>query len=234
VPDNRLKTINIVIGTILLTVGLLFVSANFISPHKVLTEDSNQGTPNTRSLGSIDNFHLNGYPPETLEQSPDNIYRSILAVNVTNGQALEVSWYADIFVGVFIFSQEQFAYFQSVVSKMQPADSVDASAWASANRVFYEAVGWARKNGEVSYTVSETGNYVAVITNAMYGAAYATIWDFNLNLISYDQTTNHTNQNDSLYLHLGIFFMIIGIAQVALALSTNLEQTRAPRKTTQQ
>lgn len=197
----RLKTINIIIG-IMLIVGSLFVSVNFISPHTTSTKVT---------LATINNFHLNGYPPETLQQSTDNIYRSIHAINITNGQTLEVSWYSDIILGVFIFSEEQFAYFQSILPQMHATGNTpDAVEWADKNGITCEAVGWAHE-GEVSYNVLKTGKYVAVITNAMYGAAYATIWDFDVNLISYKQTA-------SLYLYLGVLLVILGIAQLTLML----------------
>jgi hypothetical protein len=105
---------------------------------------------------------------------------------------------------VFIFSEEQFAHFQSVLPNMQEHTGRGAVAWANANGVTYEAAGYESKNTPISYNVTETGNYVAVITNA--GAAYAFIQDFNVNLISYNQT-----QDDGLYLYIGIVLMIIGI-----------------------
>jgi hypothetical protein len=212
-PNYSLRTINIVIGIILLIIGSLFVFVNFFSPHTVLIEVPNQ---DTRSLGSMDDFHFNGYPPETLQQSTDNIYRYLPAVNITNGQTLRVTWYSDIFLGVFIFSEEQFAYFQSILPNMKFPDTSGAVAWADENGITYEAVGWGRKSEIVSYNVTETGNYVAVITNAMYGAAYAYISDFNLDLISYNQTTQ--KQNDSLYLYIGVFLVILGITLLTLTL----------------
>lgn len=216
-PKNSLKKINIVIGIILLIVGLLFVSVNSITPHTVLIKVSHQvSIPNFQTLASMNNFVLNGYPPHN---TTADIYQYFPAVHIPNGQTLKVTWYSDIFLGVFIFSQEQFANFQSILPNMQSTGTTpNAQAWANKNGITYEAVGWAAKSGKVSYNVTEAGNYVAVITNAMYGAAYASISDFNETLISYNYQTNYTNQkqNDNLYLYIGVIFMILGTAQLAL------------------
>lgn len=210
-PSHSLRIINVIIGTVLLTVGLLFVSVNFISPQTTSTEIT---------LATMNNFHFNGYPPETLQQSTDNIYRSFSAVNIIKGQTLQVSWSADLFLGVYIFSQQQFAYFQSILPNTQSAENTTnplnyAQDWANANGITYKAEGYA-KYGEVTYNDTKTGNYVVVITNAMYGAAYATVWDFSVNLISYKETP-------SLYLYLGVLLVILGVALLALTLlSKNL------------
>jgi hypothetical protein len=205
-PRHSLRTINVVFGIILLIIGSLFVSVNFCFPHTVSIEVPNQ---DTHSLGSIDEFNFNGYPPETLQQSPDNIYRYLPAVNITKGQTLEVTWYSNLFLGVFIFTEEQFAYFQSVLPNSKSGDYVHSVEWATANEVTYEAVGWGKKDKIVSYNVTETSNYVAVITNSMYGAAGAHISYFDLDLISYSLTVQ--KQKDNLYLYIGAFLIIFGI-----------------------
>ena len=180
-------------GIILSTVGLFFVYVNF----------SAQRTSTETTLASIKNFHLNGYPPETLEKSTDNIYRSIVTENITNKQTLRVSWDSDLILGVFIFSKVQFAYFQSILQQMQTTGNTpNALEWANINGVNYEAVGWARE-GEIAHTASEPDRHTVVITNAMYGAAYAAIADVNVDLVSYEQTT-------SFYLFLGVGFIFLG------------------------
>jgi|WetSurMetagenome_2_1015567.scaffolds.fasta_scaffold630276_1 hypothetical protein len=78
------------------------------------------------------NFHFNGYPPGTLQQSADNTYRSIHADNISKGQTLEALWSSDLILGVFVFSEEQFTIFQSTLSKMQnTGNALDAIDWAA-------------------------------------------------------------------------------------------------------
>jgi hypothetical protein len=173
---TKFKVITLaIIGIILLIVGLIFIHVNFPFPNTTLTKVS---------LAEMENFHFNGYPPETLQQSADNIYRSINADNISKGQILEASWSSDLILGVFVFSEEQFAIFQFVLPNMQDTGNTPSAVeWAAKNGVSYEAIGWARE-GEINYEALKTSNYVIVITNAMYGAAYATIWNFNANRIS--------------------------------------------------
>src|SRR3972149_1690445 len=127
------KALALIIGTILLIEGLLFVSFNFISPHTVVITVYSQEKPNFYTLASMDSFHLNGYPPETLEQSADYIYRSIPIVNISKGQTLMVSWYADLFLDVFIFSADQFVNFQSILPHMQAREG--NQTWEKTNGI---------------------------------------------------------------------------------------------------
>jgi len=198
---------------VLLIIGLFFVSINYVFSHTVLIEVTVQDSPNYYTLAEINGTHLAGYPPEN---APSNLYQYLPPVNITNGQTLEVSWYANLILGVFIFSEEQFTNFKSVLPNMQSTGNTpNAEEWTRKNGVTYLPMEFGKK-GTVSYNVTETGNYVAVITNAMYGAAYASIWEFSETLISYNTQTNYESQNDSLYLYFGVFFMILGIAQLTL------------------
>jgi hypothetical protein len=210
-PNHSLRTINIIIGIILLIIGSLFVSVNFFSPHAVLIEAPNQ---DTRSLGAIEDFRLIGYYPKMIQPSPDDIYRYLPAVNVTTGQTLRVFWYSDIFLDVFIFSEEQFAYFQSILQNLQFSGVNGTESWKNAYGITYEAYDWGKKNTIVSYNVTETGNYVAVITNGGLSNSYVSY--FSLDLIFTNQTTE--KQSDSLYLYIGVFFVILGIALLTLTL----------------
>ena len=205
------KGIALTVSSILLIVGLLLVSVNFISPHTVLIEVPNQ---DTRSLGVVKDFWLYGYYPKMIQPSPDEIYRYLPAVNVTTGQTLRVYWYSTVFLDVFIFSEEEFARFQPILSNIEFPTADGAVTWADENGITYEAYDWGKKDTVVSYNVTETGNYVALITNS--GGARASVSYFCLDLIFTTQTTE--KQNDSLYLYSGIFLIIMGIFSFTLTL----------------
>lgn len=223
IPSSNLK----IIAITLLLIGIIFVSVNFISPHTVLVQKSVEvphqvSIPNESSLSSRPAFNLN-----------DSGYQYFPAVKITTGQTLELNWYSDIFLGVYIFSQEQFSNFQSIFPKTLAEKGItsDPAAWANKNGITYEAAAWANKNGEVSYNVTESGDYVAVITNAMYnGIAFAQIYYFNESLISYTYQTHYTTQiqnvtqNDNLYLYMGSVFIILAILIIFLS-------RRTPRNT---
>jgi hypothetical protein len=205
------KVIALTVSSILLIVGLLFVSVNFISPHTVLIEVPNQ---ETRSLGAVEDFRLDSYYPLMTQPSPDDIYRYLPAVNVTTGQTLRVYWYSDVFLGVFISSEEEFTRFQSILSNIEFPSVSGAVTWADENGITYEAYDWGKKNTVVSYNVTETGNYVAVITNS--GGVNAYVSYFSLDLIFTTQTTE--KQSDSLYLYIGIVSIIMGIVPFVVTL----------------
>jgi hypothetical protein len=205
------KVIALTVSSILLIVGLLLFSVNFISPHTFLIEVSNQ---DTRSLGAIEDFHLNSYYPKMIQPSTDDIYRYLPAVNVTAGQTLRVFWYSDVFLTVYIFSEEQFTHFQSILPNINFSGISNFDAWADENGITFEASGWAKRNEIVSYNVTETGDYVAVITNG--GLVNAGVSYFSLDLIFTNQTTE--KQSDSLYLYSGIGLIIIGILSFVVTL----------------
>jgi len=115
---------------------------------------------------------------------------------------------------VFIFSEEQFAHFQSVLPSINFSGIGDPDSWANENGITYEAFGWAKKNEIVSHNATETGNYVAIITNG--GLVNAYISYFSLDMIFTTQTTE--KQSDSLYLYIGVFFVILGIAALTVTL----------------
>lgn len=204
-----------IVSTAVLLIGIIFVFANFTFPHTVLVQKPIQvSIPHSRSIASLNYSILNGnmfYPPL---QPTAVTYYYLSTANVTEGQTLHVTWYADISLGVYIFTEEQFANFQSTLPHTQgTGNTPDATEWANKNGIAYEAAGWARKNGEVSYNVSESGDYVAVITNAMYGGAFAQVHYFDEYLVTYTFETQYVTQtaNDNLYFYLGIVFLILGL-----------------------
>jgi hypothetical protein len=142
-----------------------------------------------------------------IQPSPDEIYRYLPAVNVTTGQTLRVHWYSIGFLEVFIFSEEEFARFQSMISNIEFPKAGSAVTWADENGITYEAYDWGKKGAVVSYNVTETGNYVAVIT--IGGGVRDSISYFYLDLIFTKQTTE--KQSDSLYLYSGIGLIIMGM-----------------------
>ena len=140
-------------------------------------------------------------------------------MNLTSGQTLAVSWYSDIFLGVYIFSQQQFAYFQNIFPQASLNGEInpDAASWANKTGIDYEAAGWANKNGGVSYNVTQSGSYVAVITNAMYygaqvngSGAFADISYFKENIVYYNSGIYYARQSDNLCLYVGASLIIAG------------------------
>jgi hypothetical protein len=101
------------------------------------------------------------------------------------------------------------------------------------NGFTYEASGWANKNGNVSFSVTESRGYVAVITNAMYdGGAGANIYEFNETLISYQtqftMQSQNVMQNDNLYLYIGVIFLVLGVLILSLSRKHNFETKKQP------
>jgi hypothetical protein len=145
-------------------------------------------------------------------------YRYFPSVKVNASQTLDVVWYSDIFLAGYIFSQEQFNHFQSVFPEIK--QDGNKMTLEQENGITYEATGWASKYGEVSYNVTQSGDYVAVLTNVMSGGHFAGVGYFNESAITYSHQTEYVTevqnlpQNDNLYLYLGSGFIIAGVAVI--------------------
>jgi hypothetical protein len=201
--SSKLKVITV----IFLIIGFVFLLANFEYPHTVLVEKKVQvpyqvGIPDeTTHVGSMPSFHF-----------LDRDYKYFPPVNLTAGQTLEVTWYSDIGLLVCIFSQEQFHNFQTVFPQFNYS-----------NRFlpippYLETSGSGWKQSKLTYDVTESGYYVAAITNINYNyPAYAQISHFDEFVISYTYQTEFVTQtqdvpqNDNLYLYIGSFLLIAGI-----------------------
>jgi hypothetical protein len=160
-------------------------------PIKKSVEVSEQvGIQHKQQLASMLGFVLN---------SSSDVY--LPPVNLSTGETFQVNWYADIIINAYILTQQQFSDFQKL------PDVSDITT--------YEATGFANRNGVLSYNVSESGSYVAVLVNSSSRSDGYTVSvaEFNESSISHTYQTQNTiqmktfQQNDNLYLYLGFVFM---------------------------
>jgi hypothetical protein len=125
------------------------------TPTSSPTQQPQATTPSNVLLSAMNDFYLSEPPLQT----PSVIYKALPAVNLTQGQTLQVRWYADLILGVFVFTQEQFVTFESTLPRMQgTGNTPDAEEWASKNGIIYEAMGWANRNGIITYNVTKSGS----------------------------------------------------------------------------
>jgi|GEM_PF-5137767 hypothetical protein len=130
-----------IIAISLLLIGFIFVVANFVSPHVVLVKIAHQ-TSNTvfHPIASVNQTYLNGNLFNPPLQPSAIVYHNFSAINRTSGQTLAISWYSDIFLGGFIFTEKQFANFQSIIPNIKDnGTTLTAQEWASRNGITYEA-----------------------------------------------------------------------------------------------
>jgi hypothetical protein len=199
--SSKLKVITV----IFLITGFIFISVNFISPHTILVEKTVQ-VPHQISIpieSHIDSMHFSFL---------DRNYRYFPAVSANAGQTLKLTWYSDIEILVFIFSQPQFSNFQSIFPQLNGSIHLFPTPFP------LQTSGFGRRASSLSYNVTDTGYYVAVITNANYDyPAYVQVSHFDEFVISYTyQTelvteTQNVPQNDNLYLYIGSFLVIAGV-----------------------
>jgi hypothetical protein len=209
---------------VLLTISLLFISANFTFPHSV-SEGKSVVSPQQVIVVSNETF-LNHQ--QNLLFTNDSYY-VLPPVSVGFGRITAEMESAGIGYAVYIFSQEQFDHFKVIFPSIGHTNVVisSASEWANKSGFSYEAAGWgAGTMGHpltVSYNVTQTGNYYVVLTDGIYGGviphqSYDYVYFLNEYFDSYSyQTANITKtvvvqEKDNLYLYIGTVFLVIAIA----------------------
>lgn len=208
---------------VILTISLLFISANYIFSHTISAEKS-VISPQQVIVLSNETF-LNHQQDLLLT---NDSYYVLPPVNVGFGR-LTVDWDSSFGFGVYIFSKEQFDHFQAIFPSISHSNVVvsSASEWANKSGFTYEAAEWgAATLGHplyVSYNVTQTGNYYVAITDGMYGGAishYANdkVYFINEWFSPYSyQTQNVTTtvvvqEKDNLYLYIGLVLLALAMA----------------------
>jgi len=223
---NRLQ----VIAVIWLLIGLIFASMNFISPHTVLRRASYQiSTPHIQSVASINDSYINGnhYYPQF--NPPNKDYLSLPPVYVNVGETITATWITDsVIVSGYIFSQSQFTNFQTALQSMENNTNLFLN-WASKNGTNYEASGSGKQDAWVSYNVTESGYYVAII---FVEQVFTRVQTFEEYLVTYTFQRQWTalTVNDNLYLFIGIAFISSGTPTFIYSLM----KVRRHRKTANQ
>ncbi len=189
-------------------VGVIFLTADYVSPHTV----NNLTTVESKQLiDSTNNTYLNGnhfFPPF----EPPNIdYLNLPAVYLQSGQGIEARWDTDISVTGIIFSQSQFDNFKSALTLIDNESFTQGLPW-----LISEARNAANKDGKVAFNATESGNYFAVVFYPSAGGGFVQVYDFNSYLMTYTQHTEA--QNDNLYFYIGVAFIISGIIQIIIVL----------------
>ena len=220
----RLRNIVKIVILILLLTGAFFISLNFASPHTAPIRSSYQtDTPNINypnPVASVNNTYLNGnyyYPPF---QPPNTDFLNLPPISLHAGQGIEAKWDTDIYVTGFIFSEQQFNNFKSVVIQLNN-NSFDFSAWASKNGTNFEASNVARKNGAVAFRATESGNYYAAIF--LHGG-FVQVFDFKEYLVTYTAQM----EKDNLYLYIGVAFLIAA-AIITVTLISQLKNLKVSK-----
>ena len=176
-------------------IGIIFVSANFISPHTVKVEKSVQvlhilPMSSEHTLASTRNAALY-----------DNNYLNFPAANISEKETLKVTWLSSSDnLEAYILTGDQFDEFQGQIITYQNYTGG------------YEAKAVGGENGaSLEFNVSKSGDYLAVL----YSAKPSIVAYFNESTLFYNYPTYITEtrlvpQNDNLYLFVGIGFLIIG------------------------
>lgn len=209
--NSKLK----IIAISLLLIGIVFVAANFISPHTISVQKQIQVWQYQQVTGLTDTSVT--VPPWNLTNPG---YEYFSSENMTPGQTLNVDWYATADIYGYIFSQQQFAYFQSIFPNILPLYRTNVSAnpavaWANENGFAFEATNDGEKYGGVSYNVTESGDYVSAVTNGMIGMhggpMNVGISSLTETVASYFYQTQFVPKSDNLYMYVGSFLIIAGI-----------------------
>jgi hypothetical protein len=209
----------IVITFLLLIVGLGLIIANFTCPHtEVVQKTSQVAHQNDTQIATFGHTILSGnlyYPP----MQNTSVYQEFPIVNLTKGEGIEVRWASDIWLIGFIFTPEQFSNFKSTIPTIQEKGK-DDSDWAKINGINYQAIGDGTRHGIVSFNASQSGTYVAVITNVNYGSegAYCYVSSEEYVITYYYETIQVSEAiADYLYLYIGIALLLIMIVMVLIS-----------------
>lgn len=199
--NDRLKIICSALAFLL--IGILFISLNVVAPNTMSVKKS----VTVSQQVSIPHQQLIASEGFTLKETS---YVNLPAANLTTGEIFTVTWATDIFIDGYILSQQQFNELQKLPNVSYLTN--------------YEATGYAKQDLTLSYNVTESGSYLAVLVNnsPVSDGFTVDVAYLSESSISYTYQTQNVVQsqivqeNDNLYLYIGIVFLIIEAITILL------------------
>ena len=195
------------VSVVLLLIGAALVTMNFFIPHTVSVQKPVQlaqqvGTKNFTQLASKEHFNF-----------ITSGYVFFPSVHIDAGAAISLSWESDVGATAYVFTPDQFSVFQS---KFPDSDTF----YGYRSEAAYSAI----RHGSLVYNVSQSGDFVAVLSFRGSVGEYVAVGQFNEYLLTYAYQTQYTTeiqmvpQGDDLYLYLGLVFVISGTATLVVFL----------------
>lgn len=182
----------------LLTIGLILISANYITPHTITAQKIVQVTHQIAIPKKTDTLIY-----KDLIYLDDNSYKSF-PINLTYNQRLSVEWSCQEYSKAYLFTKGQFNDYIINLQQIQQSES-------PFDQFTYEATSYIPRqysNSLLQYNVTTSGDYVLLIRNRNQGCSF--ISHFNASVTTYNYQTQITNEprysleNDNLYLYLGL------------------------------
>lgn len=232
-----------VFAIVLLLIGVSLIPLNFFYPVTTIQNRYEAITSlNEYSLYSKPFFNitapeLHPYSLNYLLNFTGLTYWYSSPLHLNQGQVFVIDWASglDTFIG-YIFSENQFNYFQSFYSS-----SLNSSKYVNpwnGSAFSFEAIGISARFGETSYKAAESGNYVCAITNTeLYDGNEFDACPFDGKVVSTYNVTHLARESNNLCLYLGITFLVAGtisflVVTVRHRKTTNLKQEKEKAKKT--